>query len=230
MSKKNKKRNRNNETVKNSNILDIKSRDYGECGWCKDSDNVAKLKIEWSLWCTWLFINSKMDNLEWTGVYDVVDEVITNFRLPRQVVKGTECEMLEDLGGNGVVHSHHNMGAFHSGQDDKHCRNLYTYSLVLSNSNGYDGSMRRILPCGGFGHSELELEFINAPSIDLSCIQEYQWHDFSCAKQDEFEFNNPSTEVYETEDDDFVYIPDAGYVNKSDLSRSEKDTLEYMGY
>jgi hypothetical protein len=82
-------------------------------------------------------------------------------------------EFKEELGGNGIVHSHHDMGAFHSGQDEKHCRNVYDYSIVVSNSKGYVASRRVKLPCGAFGYQVVKLTLTGIPEgLDLSKIRE----------------------------------------------------------
>jgi len=151
------------------NILDVESLEYLNCDWCKRKDDIRILKVPWSVWATWLQISIDMGNLEWTGVYDVVGDTLCNFRIPKQTVSSTACEILEDLGGNGIVHSHHTMGAFHSGQDDKHARNLYDWSIVIS-SSGYDASARVRTPCGGWGHKSVVLEILDMPLIDMDKI------------------------------------------------------------
>ena len=40
------------------------------------------------------------------------EDTITKFKLPKQEVTSTECSFKEELGGDGIAHSHHNMEAF----------------------------------------------------------------------------------------------------------------------
>lgn len=157
---------------KDSNVLDVKVKNYGECDFCKDTDNKAVLHIPWSIWTEWRHISMRMRDKEWGAVFWVKDNTITTYKIPKQEVTGVECEFKEELGGDGIVHSHHNMGAFHSSQDDHHARNLYCYSIVVSNKDGSEGTKRTKLPCGGFGYLKLELCLVDLPEIDLSGVTE----------------------------------------------------------
>jgi hypothetical protein len=158
---------------KKSNILDVEVKNYreDECGYCKDDDTAETLSVAWDLWCTWQMISLRMGNKEWTGVLRIKDSIIEDFKIPEQIVTSTSCDLKEELGGNGLVHSHHTMGAFHSGQDDKHARNLFEYSIVLSGSD-YVATRKVTLPCGAFGYKKVTLLIINEPAIDMSKIKE----------------------------------------------------------
>jgi len=158
--------------IKKSNILDVEIKNYGECGFCSCMDNKETLKIPWAIWSQWTYISRLMQDKEWGAVFWVKDNTITSFKIPRQEVTSVECEFKEDLGGDGIIHSHHDMGAFHSSQDDAHARNLYTYSIVIANSKGSIATKRVKLPCNGFGYRQVELELIDLPEIDLSRITE----------------------------------------------------------
>lgn len=155
--------------TKDSNILGVKSKIYDKCDYCS-SEVADVLHIPYEIYGKWLYINSRYPSLEWLGVYWVKDNKVDKFYLPKQEVAGAECEMLEDVGGNGIVHWHHSMGAFHSGQDDKHCRNIYDYSIVLSTS-GYDACRKVKLPCGGFHYRKMKL-IIDGVECDVENIQE----------------------------------------------------------
>lgn len=144
------------------NVLDVKVRNYGDCGFCKDEDNEETLTVPWETYSRWLYLCNQFPDKEWSGIYTVVSGLISNFRIPKQEISTASVKLAEDLGGNGIVHSHHGMGAFHSGQDDKACRNLYDYSVVLAH-DGYTVSKRRELPCGGFGYVEIVLLVSDIP-------------------------------------------------------------------
>lgn len=159
-------------SVKNSNLLEVKVKNYSECSFCQDEENKEVLKIPWSIWSQWLYVSQYMSTKEWGAVFWVKEDAITDFKLPKQKVSSTECEFEEDLGGDGIVHSHHEMGAFHSSQDDHHARNLYVYSIVISNARGCTASKRVKLPCKGFGYVKVELRVTGCPDIDLSKISE----------------------------------------------------------
>lgn len=158
--------------TKESNILEVKIKNYGECGFCQDKDNQETLKIPWGIWSQWTYISSRMGDKEWGGVFWVKDDVITGFKIPKQEVSSVDCEFKEELGGDGIVHSHHDMGAFHSSQDDTHARNLYAYSIVIANSKGSIATKRVKLPCSGFGYVKIKLQLVELPLIDLSKIRE----------------------------------------------------------
>ena len=156
---------------KNSNILNIAVKNYGECGFCTDPDNQETLSIPWDIWSQWLFISQNMGNKEWGATFWVKDKKVIRFVIPKQEVTATECEVKEELGGNGMVHSHHDMGAFHSHQDDHHARNLYEYSVVVS-GKGYEATKKVKLPCGAFGYVKIQLKVFDYPKLALENISE----------------------------------------------------------
>lgn len=161
-----------NGAVKQSNILEVKIKNYGECGYCSELDNQEALKIPWDIWSQWMYISQRMGDKEWGAVFWVKDSTIISFKIPNQEVGSADCEFKEELGGDGIIHSHHDMGAFHSSQDDAHARNLYTYSIVIANAKGSIATKRVKLPCRGFGYVKISLKLIELPAIDLSKISE----------------------------------------------------------
>ena len=161
-----------NGSTKKSNILDVRIKNYGECGFCSEHDNQETLKIPWDIWSQWMYISQRMGEKEWGAIFWVKDDTITGFKIPKQEVGSVDCEFKEELGGDGIIHSHHDMGAFHSSQDDAHARNLYTYSIVTANSKGNIATKRVKLPCKGFGYIKISLQLIELPAIDLSKINE----------------------------------------------------------
>jgi len=163
-----------NLSRKDSNVLGVTVKNYGECGWCCDKDNVETLNVPWSIWSEWLFLSSQIGNNEWGAVFWVKDQTITHYKIPKQEVSSVEVEFKEELGGCGIVHSHHNMEAFHSSQDDAYARNLYDYSIVLSNKTPYVATKKVNLPCGGFGYIELAIILSDKPQLDLTLISKKQ--------------------------------------------------------
>jgi len=155
-----------------SNILNVSVKNYTDCGWCSDKAKEEILNIPWSIWSLWLFISQRMGKKEWGAIFWVKDNIVTGFKIPKQEVNVVECAFKEELGGDGIIHSHHDMGAFHSSQDDAHARNLYQYSIVLSNSDGSICTKKLKLPCGSFGYMQVRLGIIDLPEIDLAKIGE----------------------------------------------------------
>lgn len=164
-------KNKDNEDKKN--ILDVKVKNYSDCGFCKDEDTEETLTVPWEIYSRWLYLCNQFQDKEWGGVFTVAAGIVSDFRIPKQEISTASVEFEEELGGNGIVHSHHGMGAFHSGQDDKACRNLYAYSVVLTNDQGYAASRRRDLPCGGFGYVDVKLLVSDIPeNLDIDKITE----------------------------------------------------------
>ena len=188
-----------NNQAKKSNILDVKIKNYGECGFCSDHDHKETLKIPWSIWSQWLFISQQMGGKEWGGIFWVKNNTVTSFKIPKQEVSSVDCEFKEELGGDGIIHSHHDMGAFHSSQDDAHARNLYTYSIVTANSKGSIATKRVKLPCNAFGYVEVKLQLIEVPEIDLSKIAE-KTRELIPEASSEFQVNAHPCETCQTQD------------------------------
>lgn len=161
-----------NSPKNKSNILDVRIKNYGECGFCGEQDNRECLNIPWDIWSQWLYISRLQQDKEWGAVFWVKDSTVTGFKIPRQEVSSIDCEFKEELGGDGIIHSHHHMDAFHSSQDDTHGRNLYTYSIVITNSKGSIATKRVKLPCGGFGYVKITLQLSDLPQIELSKISQ----------------------------------------------------------
>lgn len=163
------------------NILGVEVNIHKDCG-CMAGQK-AELTVPWEIWQKWLAISSSMKNLEWGAVYDVIPlnegkeprditgYMINAFRVPKQVVSGGSCHFEEDLGGNGVVHSHHSMGAFHSAQDDAATRNLFDWSIVLSDK-GYEACMRVKMKCGDYTYIPVTLNFTDIPEVKIDNIKE----------------------------------------------------------
>lgn len=157
---------------KDSNILEVEVKSYTECGYCSDSANTVEIEVPWRIYSEWLYLSNQVGEKEWAGVFTVKNGVVADFKIPKQEVSAVSVEFKEELGGNGIVHSHHGMGAFHSAQDDKHCRNLYEYSIVVS-SNGYTASKHEKVPCGALAYMNVSLAISGIPpNIDLSKITE----------------------------------------------------------
>lgn len=174
---------------KNTNLLGVELKNYGECGWCLDLEET--LTIPWSIWMEWKYISTMINSNEWGAVFWVENKIITKYKIPEQLISPAECEFKEELGGNGVVHSHNNMQVFHSSQDDKHARNLYEYSIVLNNAGSYVATKKVDLPCGGKGYVNLKLILSGTPSLEIEKIKERTETELESWKPDESEEDYP---------------------------------------
>jgi hypothetical protein len=71
----------------------------------------------------------------------------------------------------GVLHSHHHMGAFHSGTDDAYVDRNYPLSITVAiGAQGldFDAIMWQHTPCGKLFKSKCSMSFIYPPAADLS--------------------------------------------------------------
>jgi len=196
-----------NSTVPNTNILGVENRIY-ECGYCKKEEEV--LVIPWEIFSEWLYISHLVGKDEWGGVFDVVETegrmTLTNWRMPKQEKKPVSVTFLEELGGNGMVHSHHDMGHYHSGQDDKQARNLMEYSIVLSHT-GYTACRKKVLPCGGYGYIDVKIALLGAP-ITESSLEELFVEEEEVKREVSYYSNWRDTAYSKWEEDNFMVIED----------------------
>ncbi len=232
--------NKTNLSSKNSNLLSVSVNNYGECGWCKEQKQTEELEVPWLIWSKWLYLCNQMGSNEWGGVFWTKDNKVIDFKLPKQKVSSIECEYKEDLGGNGIVHSHHNMDAFHSSQDDSHARNLYEYSIVLSNKTGYEATKKVKLPCGGFGYVKIVIRITDCPDIDLGKIETKKsfisyskqteqrlldFKEFPCDRCDSFDCDN-----CENFDKAFILCDECSTYDCKDCKTSMKVRSEHLPF
>ena len=149
-----------------SNILGVKPccNTVEKCSFV-DSLDSGTLQIPFSIWAYWLYKCTCLET-EWLEVFWVKDNVVEKLVVPKQKVGKVSAEMFEDLGGNGIIHSHNGAGTFHSSTDDKEARPLYDWSIVI-NEGDYTASRKQKLPCGHFGFAEVSIELLDAPDIHL---------------------------------------------------------------
>lgn len=135
-----------------------------ECGYCgeKDKDKpVVSIAIDvWSkaiklmraVETEWLgyLMGRKLNN----GNYEITEIII-----PTQEVEYASCENKETPPPDaiGIIHSHHNMFASHSGIDDDGIDQQNTISIVVS-TKGCSVTVKRDLPCGMFIVLEADYE------------------------------------------------------------------------
>lgn len=105
------------------------------------------------------------DKVEWivlmngTRSDDGYEVNVQRFTVPPQYRNWGHAEMAElELAADvvGVMHSHHSMGAFFSGTDDKHLNPRFASSIVVAISRNnlgfeYKACGKVILPCGAVG-------------------------------------------------------------------------------
>lgn len=157
---------------RNHDILGIKKirpvlKD-GKCHCVKDIKPLLYMPPK--IWTELQYLMQKYPTLEWSVVGDVVDGVITGYRIPKQKNSKAETEILEPVTGNLHVHSHNSMGASWSSTDHEHLLCNWEWCIVMS-TTGYKVAKKMELPCGGSYHVEGDLKLLVAPedktSIDL---------------------------------------------------------------
>ena len=96
-------------------------------------------------------LTERMGNKEWLaylhgekgkGYY-----FIRSLEVPEQEVTATSVEVLKPKDALGTIHSHHNMGVFHSGTDDKFVGGNHALTIVCDNDNKYKAKIKMVLPC-----------------------------------------------------------------------------------
>ena len=170
------------EKEKSNNILGVEVKNYKDCDWCKDKNE--EIQVPFEMMSAWLFLLYKFGDSEWAAVLKIKDEKIVDWEIPEQEKSSVTVEFCDGKGYNGLLHSHHRMGSFHSSQDDTQGRNLYDYSFVISTS-GLIGSKRTKLPCGGFGYKDLNLVLVGIPeNLKLDRIKEKKFDSYHSWWQD----------------------------------------------
>ena len=114
--------------------------------------------------CRIVAMTEAMGSEEWlgylTGTKYADGYYIDGIRIPKQTVSGASVDVDEpDMGEDviGTVHSHHNMGSFHSGTDNEYLVGNHDLCLVYSNSGKYATKVRVKLPCGHYFVKEVDV-------------------------------------------------------------------------
>lgn len=105
---------------------------------------VAKNKVD--------LLMKKFTNIEWLAylIGDKDSRFVEDIVLPLQEVSAGAVHVTGPQPSEkviGVIHSHHNMGAFFSGTDDAYINANYDISVVIAHS-GMKSQVRWITPCG----------------------------------------------------------------------------------
>jgi len=146
-----------------------------ECGFCpKDSEWSLEIPFEMDQKIS--SMSFAMGSTEWLGYFDVdKDEkekvfIMKDLRVPKQEVGAASVKVTESEAAFGSIHSHHTMGAFHSGTDEDSVGGNHNLVVVYSTNNGgsYVAKQRVILPCKGYRLQELDVYVIdpNLPEVD----------------------------------------------------------------
>lgn len=193
------------------NIFNLKFNNFVNCDYAKNK--TFKLAIPFKIWSEWLYIMHQYPDTEFSCVFWVNNDVVTRYEIPQQEVSSASVEMKDTSSANGIMHSHHKMGAFHSHQDDEQTRNLYEYSIVLAFS-GYNASKRIKTPCNAFAYANLEIVIPDLPKhLSTSELQrkikekQYFFPDkhFSFDKKDDQEFYKYHQDDYDYENEDDLF-------------------------
>jgi len=140
-------------------LIDSSIEIYSECGWCKGRGKGESITLSDKAVAQIISLCKKFDNKEWGAVFTVKDGIVGEILIPKQKVSGASVEFIEELGGNGCIHSHNTMDAFWSKTDDTTFRDRYEYSIVVNNKLEYKACHRVKLPCGGFGYQDITVQW-----------------------------------------------------------------------
>lgn len=92
----------------------------------------------------------KYKNIEWLAYLIGTDYVVDDLFIPNQEVTSVSINVLSPLSNKeclGVIHSHHNMGAFFSKTDEDYINSNHDVSIVVS-TKGMLAQARKVTPCG----------------------------------------------------------------------------------
>lgn len=141
----------------------------------------GKILFDYGTWHEIQLIANAMGSTEFAvyllGRIDNTTPMVTGYYLPEQTVNSARVDITEDFLPEdiaprviGHLHSHHGMGAFHSGQDEESMN--YQVNIVISNS-GYVANTRLMTPCGCWMRQDkvpIEFVFPDAVTPDISKI------------------------------------------------------------
>lgn len=209
------------------NILGVKAEIYSKCNYCEKQDSI-KLTVPYSIYCEWLILLRRYEHTEWGAVFNVVDNKVMDYTIPKQEVTSTSCEFKVNTYENGMIHSHHSM-AFNgfSTQDHEQAIGLFEWNIVISNT-GYNAVKKTKLPCGGFGFQDIKLEIEGYPELSFDNIQEkktivtpYK----SSNPLEDFDYTSISKYLY----DDDEYGDNYNYTPKNNIPKNDEILIDYDG-
>jgi len=119
-------------------------------------------------------IEALMDTMgsdEWLGLLkgqelrsDNKGWIVKDIYIPEQKVTGSSAVKKENGEPEdvfGIIHSHHSMGTFWSGTDEKHANSNFDVSLVVDSDMNIKGICKVETPCGKRMHIEPDIDVIN---------------------------------------------------------------------
>ena len=157
-------------------LISRKPGDHHDC-----PHKTSKIVFDYNAWHEIQLIANAMGSTEFAvyllGRIDNTTPTVTGYYLPEQTVSAARVNITEDFLPEdiapqviGHLHSHHSMGAFHSGQDEESMN--YQVNIVIS-SSGYVANTRLMTPCGCWMRNDkVPIEFVspNAAMPDISKI------------------------------------------------------------
>jgi hypothetical protein len=151
----------------------FKFDDIKVCHKCDHLDTQPKPKLTWpaDLWADWLTVTQVNRELEVLALFNVdADNRVTHLEVPEQEIESGACRLLTQNGHHdGMIHSHHNMSAFMSGDDKATLMPNYRFSMVTNHKGEVLTFERITLPCDGIGFKEVET-FIEMRPEDTTLV------------------------------------------------------------
>lgn len=145
------------------------------CDFChSETENTLVIPIELDQKIRAMTI--AMGSTEWLGYFDIDEDKesgdlrMKDLRIPDQEVSGASVEVESTEPAYGSVHSHHSMGAFHSGTDEDSVGGNHNLVVVYSTQDGgtYKAKQKVALPCKSYKLLDIDV-FIEEPeSPDLT--------------------------------------------------------------
>ena len=99
---------------------------------------------------------------------------LTDLRIPKQEQSSAtsdidEADQTDQADVIGTIHSHHTMGAFFSGTDDKYLVPNHPVAIIVANS-GWACKVRRELPCGHYLAMKAKLQTASVVNVDIDSL------------------------------------------------------------
>lgn len=135
-------------------------------------DGKVRVEVPWALYQQWVWL-AKTYDVEWIaylkgacvkGVWKIAEE---GMYFPKQTATGTHVEAEDNsVEGEGIVaavHSHVGMGAFFSGEDEKHFN--HGVEFVVNNKGDIEAMVRVKLECGRYQRAKGKVMLMGADSV-----------------------------------------------------------------
>lgn len=142
-------------------VFKVEHEEYeGECGVCNPPVVTMSSKVEDKV----MALMAKYPHTEWLGYLLGDGFHIEDMIIPKQEVSVAAVEVKEfpqDMPNIiGVIHSHHNMGNFHSSTDNEYLVGNHNVSIVATSDGKFEVKARVLTPCNKLLVRKVEVSMV----------------------------------------------------------------------